>query len=134
MSSGAIAMPPTEVLIIAAMFGIAGVGHFLASVWFDQIMPPWIPNARAATLLSGAAEILLALGVLLPATRAAAGWGLVALLMAVFPANIHMVHQAMADNASRGYLLGLWLRLPLQPFLMWWVWRATRSIPYANNG
>jgi len=119
-------MPPGGVLAVAGMFLLTGVAHFAAPAFFDQIMPPWIPNARAATLLSGAAEIALGLGVLFPATRSAAGWGLIALLVAVFPANIYMLWQAHAANASTGSLVGLWLRLPLQPFLMWWVWRVTQ--------
>jgi uncharacterized membrane protein len=46
------------------------------------------------------------------------------LLVAVLPANIHMLNEARVAHASVGYIAGLWLRLPLQPLLMWWVWRV----------
>lgn len=73
---------------------------------------------------SGAFEIAGTIGLLVPATRVAAAWGLIALLAAVLPANIHMLHQARAPDASAGYVVGLWLQLPLQPLLIWWIWRA----------
>lgn len=108
----------------ALLFFSAGVLHFVMPAFFDRIVPPWIPNARLATYVSGVCEIAGAVGLLVPATRVAAAWGLIALLVAVLPANIHMLNQARAADASAGYLAGLWLRLPLQPLLMWWVWRA----------
>ena len=108
----------------AALFFTAGMLHFVMPGFFDRIVPPWIPNVRLATYLSGVLEILGAIGLLIPATRVAAAWGLIALLAAVLPANIHMLNQARAADASAGYIAGLWLRLPLQPLLMWWVWRV----------
>jgi uncharacterized membrane protein len=121
-----VASPVTRspVIGIAIMFVTAGTAHFLAPAWFDQIMPPWVPNARLATLLSGAAEIAGGLGVLIPSTRVAAGWGLIALLLAVFPANVHMLQMASQSNAALWYRAALWARLPLQALLIWWVWRA----------
>jgi uncharacterized membrane protein len=117
--------PTLGTLLLAALFVTAGVLHLLTPEPFDRIVPPGIPmSARAATLLSGAAELLGGLGLLHPATRPAARWGLLALLVAVFPANIWM-----ALNADRFAPLpawGLWARLPLQPLLMWAVWRAGR--------
>lgn len=102
--------------------------HFVAPAFFLQIMPPWVPNPGAAVALSGVAEIAGAVGLLLRATRVAAGWGLIVLLLAVFPANIHMLVQARATDASALWQALCWLRLPLQPLMMWWVWRvAVRS-------
>ena len=117
-------MIPTAVLGPALMFFTAGVLHFVMPGFFDRIVPLWVPNARAATYVSGVFEILGAIGLLIPATRGAAAWGLIALLVAVLPANIHMLNQARAAQASAGFIAGLWLRLPLQPLLMWWVWRV----------
>ena len=119
-------MIPTAVLGPALLFFTAGVLHFVMPGFFDRIVPPWVPNARVATYVSGVFEILGAIGLLIPATRVAAAWGLIALLVAVLPANMHMLNQARAAQASAGYIVGLWLRLPLQPLLMWWVWRAVR--------
>ncbi|WP_309570497.1 DoxX family protein [Deinococcus sp.] len=113
-------------IALAALFVFTGVAHFVRPETFDQIVPPGTPmSARTATLLSGAAELAGGLGLLLPATRPAARWGLLALLVAVFPANAFM-----AQHPERYGLpaWALWIRLPLQPLLMWAVWRAGRSV------
>ena len=90
---------------------------------YAAIVPPFIPNARALVLISGAFEILGGLGVLLPFSRVAAGWGLIALLVAVFPANIHMATEAERFR-SVAPAWALWARLPLQAVLILWVYRA----------
>jgi uncharacterized membrane protein len=77
--------------------------------------------------ISGACEIAGGLGLLVPRVRQAAGVGLIALLIAVFPANIQMLLDARAEGAVRWMQVLLWLRLPLQPLLMGWVWRITRG-------
>ncbi len=117
-------MIPLAVFGSAALFFTAGVLHFVMPGFFDRIVPPWVPNARLATYASGAFEIAGAIGLLIPATRVAAAWGLIALLVAVFPANIHMLNQARGADASAGYVAGLWVRLPMQVLLIWWVWRV----------
>ena len=123
-----------RVLPLVMLFLVAGSAHFVMPAWFDRIVPAWVPNARVATLASGAAEIAGAIGLLIPATRVAAGWGLIALLLAVFPANVNMLQMARATQASAGYLTGLWIRLPLQPLLIWWAWRvAVRGGMKAND-
>ena len=115
----------TSTLAIAALFLVAGIGHFVIPAWFDRIVPTWIPNPRLATYVSGVAEIAGALGVLYAPTRRAAGIGLIALLVAVYPANINMLQMARASAASSTmYLTILWLRLPLQPLMVWWVYGA----------
>lgn len=120
------ARPTPGVLALAALFVAAGVLHFVAPAFFDRIVPPWVPlSPRAATLLSGAAEIAGGLGLLHPRTRPAARVGLLALLALVFPANVHMALHAERFGVSPAVA---WGRLPLQPLLMWAVWRAGRSM------
>lgn len=118
-----------QIRAIAALFGMAGVAHFVAPVLFERIVPPWLPDwlgtPRTVVYASGVAELAGALGVLVGATRVAAGWGLLILLVAVSPANIQMLQDARASGASLWYVAALWLRLPLQPLLGWWVWRQT---------
>ena len=109
---------------LVLLFGVAGILHFVVPHVYERIMPRWLPAHRALVLASGAAELLGALALLVPAWRAAAGWWLIAVLVAVFPANVQMLQDAHARGASAGMLVGLWLRLPLQPFLIWWVWAA----------
>lgn len=87
-------------------------------------MPPFLPAHREIVAVSGFFEMLGGLGVMLPLTRSAAGWGLIALLIAVFPANIYMA----LDTEKFGKLAPAWIlygRLPLQFVLIWWVWSAT---------
>ncbi len=112
--------------LIAAIFVGAGVMHFLKPRPFEAIVPPQLPAPRALVLISGAAEVLGGLGVLIPRLRRAAGAGLVALLVAVFPANVYMA--VAPEEAGQGVPpWALWLRLPLQFALIAWVWWATRG-------
>ena len=104
-------------LALAAFFVFAGVTHFVRPRMFTAIVPPGLPAPGVLVALSGAAEVLGGLGLLVPAGRVAAAWGLLALLVAVFPANVFM-----AREAGRFRRLAppwaLWARLPLQPVLM----------------
>lgn len=113
-----------RLLLLVAVFAGAGVTHFVVPEAFERIVPTWVPNARLMVYVSGVAEIAGGLGLLVPALRRYAGWGLIALLIAVFPANINMLQQARAADASAAYQLILWMRLPLQPLLIWLVWKA----------
>lgn len=108
-------------VVLALLFTAAGLLHFLRPAPYLRIMPPGLPAPGLLVALSGAAEVAGGLGLLWPATRRAAAWGLLALLAAVFPANIYMLqlHQQLGLP-----LWALWARLPLQPLLMWGVWRV----------
>jgi len=117
--------PTPGLLLLSLLFVGAGTLHFVKPGPFDQIVPPGLPlPARTANLLSGAAEIAGGLGLLHPATRPAARLGLLALLVAVFPANVYMTQEAGKFRPLPAWVL--WARLPLQPLLMWAVWRAGR--------
>lgn len=111
--------------LIAVLFVVAGVLHFVIPDLYVQIVPPYLPFPLALVYLSGLAEILGGIGVLVPKLRAWAGWGLVALLIAVFPANLYMAMEPEAVGMANA-ALGLWLRLPLQFLLIAWVWWAAR--------
>ena len=111
-------------VLLAGFFTVAGTMHFVRPELYVAIVPPWLPNAPLLVALSGAFEILGGLGVLPPLTRRVAGWGLIALLIAVFPANIQMLHLAYVFNASMLWKAVLWFRLPLQLPMLWWVWRV----------
>lgn len=85
-------------------------------------MPPYIPAHEQMVMLSGVAEVVLGIGLLVPATRSLAAWGLVLLLVAVFPANVYMV----TSNRFRRFPAWMrWARLPLQGVLIWWAYRYT---------
>ncbi|MDQ2767837.1 MAG: DoxX family protein [Gemmatimonadota bacterium] len=111
-------------ILLAIFFSFAGAMHFVIPAAYVAIVPPWLPNAPLLVFVSGVFEILGGLGVLLPATRRLAGWGLIALLLAVYPANIHMLRLAYENDATMLWKAALWLRLPLQLPVLWWVWRS----------
>ena len=114
---------------LAAFFTLAGVMHFVIPRSYEAIMPPRIPYHREAVIVSGIAEIAGGLAVIAPGTRRPlARWWLLALLVAVFPANVHTAvnpEQIRGLDLQRMPRWALWARLPLQPLAMWWVWRAT---------
>jgi uncharacterized membrane protein len=113
-----------DVFLLSGFFVLAGAMHFVIPDRYDSIMPAWIPYSLAMVYLSGVAEILGGLGLLIPRLRMAAAVGLVALLVAVFPANIQMLVNAIHDHSSSVYIALLWLRLPLQPLLIVWIYRS----------
>jgi uncharacterized membrane protein len=101
---------------LAAFFVVAGLNHFRAPGVYAGMMPPWLPWPAALIAVSGACEILGGIGILVPGTRRAAAWGLVALLAAVFPANLHVALMGRMPGFSFSPA-ALWLRLPFQPVL-----------------
>lgn len=125
-------------LALAAFFVAVGVGHFREFAFFREIVPDWLPYPDAAVYVSGVAEILGGIGVLIPATRRAAGWGLLALLVAVYPANIEMaIHPEPLQHAPEWMgneftQAQRWARLPVQFLFMVWVWWTTLAAPRAK--
>ena len=110
---------------LAVFFIGSGVNHFVIPGTYKQIVPPGLGDPATLVRDSGVAEIAGGVGVLLPRTRRLAGLGLIALLAAVFPANVYM-----ALNPAKFAKIPAWAlyaRLPLQPLMMWWAWRATKS-------
>jgi uncharacterized membrane protein len=111
--------------ILAAMFFVAaGANHFHAPAVYLGMMPPRLPSPLTLIYISGAAEILGGIGICVPVTRKFSGWGLIALLVAVFPANLHVALQGRMPGFDFSPLI-LWLRLPLQLVAIGWVWWTT---------
>jgi uncharacterized membrane protein len=111
--------------LLAALFIQAGVNHFVMPRPYEQIVPPRLQsNKRLLVQVSGVAEVAGGVGVLLPWTRRVSGLGLIALLAAVFPANVYMAREP--EHFRRIPRWALYARLPLQPLMMLWAWRATR--------
>lgn len=100
----------------------AGLNHFISPKMYLAIMPPYLPAHSLLVSLSGIAEVVLGIGLLFPATRSLSAWGLVLLLIAVFPANLYMA----TSNRFRSFPAWLrWARLPLQGVLIWWAYQYT---------
>ncbi len=117
-----------NVFFLAGIFIFAGAMHFVVPSRYVGIMPRWIPYPLQMVYVSGIAEMLGGIGLLLPAVRSAAGVGLILLLFAVFPANVQMLLDAIHAHASPLYIALLVLRLPLQPLLIVWIyWSAVAA-------
>jgi uncharacterized membrane protein len=117
--------------VMGVFYAAAGMLHFVAPTVYARVVPPQFPRPVALVYLSGIAEVVLGIGVLLRRTQRRAAWGIIALLIAVFPANVHMVTSNVATDAVPGWAEGptraaMWVRLPLQAVLICWAWWYTR--------
>jgi uncharacterized membrane protein len=114
-------MPNIGLLLMSALYLWSGINHFRKPNFYLKMMPPYLPNHLFLVNASGVAEIVLAIGLLFSATQSLAAWGIIALLIAVFPANIYML--TATDRFRRIPTWFKWLRLPLQGALIWWAWQ-----------
>ncbi len=116
-------LKPILKYLLAALFVLAGFNHFINPAFYLKIMPLYLPWHLLLVYVSGAFEIGLGGLLLVPKFTPIAAWGLIALLVAVFPANIHMAvnHQLFPEYRA----MALWLRLPLQLILMAWAYWYT---------
>ena len=113
--------------IVFVWFLVGGVLHFVATDTEASIVPPYIPWPVAAVLVSGVLELLGAVGIVIPATRRAAGIGLMLLTLAVTPAHIYMLQRPELFPVPLWALWALWLRLPVQVGLLALIWWSTWS-------
>ena len=118
-----------SVILLAMFFIPAGVNHFVNPQTYLSVMPPYLPFHEALNYISGAAEIAGGIAVLIPQLRRVAGWGLIALLIAIFPANIHMALYGIPGVGIAPWIL--WLRLPFQ--LVFIAWVAWSCLPARNQ-
>ena len=114
-----------RVLLALAMVGV-GIMHFVDPEPFVRIVPPYLPKPLLLVYVSGVFEILGGLGLLPKRTRRAAGWGLIALYIAVFPANLHMALNRIPFGDAPADPVLLWGRLPLQLVFIGWAWWVSR--------
>jgi uncharacterized membrane protein len=111
--------------LLGVLFMLAGANHFAHTAFYVSIMPPWLPWHVLLVYVSGVAEVLLGAGLLFRRTERLAAWGLIALVLAVTPANLHMaMHPELFAQFSPA---GLWARMALQVLLLAWVFWHTRT-------
>lgn len=109
--------------VLATFFVCVGIDHFVHKAFYLTIMPPYVPLHLECVYVSGVCEIVLGLMLAIPQTCRLAGWGLILLLITVFPANIHVyMHQELVPLSPTAHLL----RLPLQGVLIVWAYWYTR--------
>lgn len=114
---------PWHLYVMAALYVLAGLNHFRTPRVYLKIIPPYFSNPKLLNQLSGLAEIILGIALCIPMCSSYAAWGIVALLMAIFPANLHMYQN---DAASLGVSKALRLfRLPIQLLLIFWAYLYT---------
>ncbi len=113
-------------VILSVSLIIVGITHFLKPEQYARIVPPIFPPF-ASVYVSGLFEIIGGIGLMIPLFRVAAAWGLIALFIAVFPANIYMaLHNIKLEGIPQNQLL-YWARLPLQAVLIAWAWWYTKN-------
>ena len=119
---------------MGVLYVFAGVMHFVVPELYVQIVPPVLPGRLALVYVSGLAEVVLGIGLFFERTRRIAAWGIITLLVAIFPANVYM---AVSGVVIEGVQFGSavvdpspavrWGRLPIQAVLVAWAWWYTRS-------
>lgn len=112
---------PWHLYLMASLYILAGINHFRKPGMYIKIIPPLFKNPELINILSGAAEIILGILLILPFSSNFAAWGIILLLIAVFPANLYMY-----QNKKAGFGLPRWIlfvRLPLQIVLIYWAYQ-----------
>ena len=117
-------------ILLGVLFVLAGINHFVQPRLYASIMPDYLPRHQLLVWLSGVAEVVCGMLIFIPRMHNLARWSLLALLVAIFPANLHMALNQTRYPMIPGWLL--WLRLPLQGVLMAWVWWST-VLPRSKN-
>ena len=124
--------------LMGPAYVVAGVLHFVVPELYVQIIPPVFPAALALVYLSGLAEIAVGIGLLVPRTRRHAAWATVALLVAIFPANVYMAtHGVVIEGLPGGgdpSNVVRWGRLPVQAVLILWALWYTRPPTGLDSG
>ena len=114
------------IYLMAAAYIAAGINHFVHPQTYMAIMPPWLPAHSVLIFISGVIEVLLGILLFPKTTRRIAAWGVILLLLAVFPANIQMLVNFCKEEHPLIWLAVL--RLPLQVLLIWWAYQYTKPV------
>jgi uncharacterized membrane protein len=111
-------------ILFTVLFVLAGLNHFRAPDFYLKMIPPYLPWHAALNYISGGFEIILGIMLLIPRWTRLAAWGSIALLIAVFPANIYMaMNPELFPDVKPSVLL---MRLPIQAWLIAWAYWFTR--------
>ncbi|MBI3784296.1 MAG: DoxX family protein [Deltaproteobacteria bacterium] len=113
--------------LMAAFYVFAGYMHFAKPDFYMPMIPPYLAWHVQLVFLSGVAEVICGIGLLVPSMRRLAAWGTIALLIAVFPANLHIaLNNVPLGKSPEGLGIWNWVRLPFQLVLIAWAWWYTR--------
>ena len=109
--------------VMGVLYILAGINHFRNPRFYLKMLEGFLPYPNALNIISGAAEIILGIGLMIPATRSISAWGIILLLIAIFPANINM---ALHTEQWKFSPVALYVRLPIQLLLIWWAYQYTK--------
>lgn len=119
-------MKKISLYLMILFYAGAGINHFIHPSFYLQIMPPWLPGHSELVFVSGVAEVLCAVLLFFSKTRRLGAWAVIALLVAVFPANVQMLLNYKAAHDPRVWIAVL--RLPIQLLLIWWAYSFTKPV------
>ena len=123
-------MKKYSIYLMGAAYVLAGINHFAHTDFYLKMLTGFLPYPVALNVISGAAEIILGIGVMIPKTRKISAWGIILLLVAIFPANINMaLHWQDWGQSIAPFLI----RLPIQFLLLWWAYTYTKLKPVSAN-
>lgn len=114
-------------VVLAVSLVIVGITHFIRPDQYARIVPPQLPAPEALVYISGVFEILGGIGLLVPYVSVAAAWGLIALFIAVFPANINQAINSIPIEGIPHHPIFYWVRLPFQAVFITWAYWYTRK-------
>jgi uncharacterized membrane protein len=114
---------PWHLYLMALIYTVAGLNHFRSPKLYERIIPPYFSNPKLLNIISGFAEIALGIALMIPMISNYAAWGIIALLIAVFPTHVYMYQNEKAGMKLPK--LVLLLRMPLQLVLMYWAYLYT---------
>lgn len=115
-----------SLVMMAVLYIVAGLNHFRMPDFYVMMMPPFLPEPYFLVILSGVIEIALGIGLLIPKTRKLSAWGVIALLIAIFPANLYMFQESSGVFAHIPEWV-LIIRLPFQLILIAWAYVYTKD-------
>ncbi len=122
--TSAVFKAPLGVWGMGLLYIVAGVNHFWHPDFYLRMLVCFLPYPSALNIVSGLAEIVLGIGILIPRTRKISAWGIIFLLVVIFPANINMaIHWKEWGSTIVPFLV----RLPVQFLLIWWAYRYTKN-------
>ncbi len=114
---------PWHLYLMALIYTVAGLNHFRSPKLYERIIPPYFPNPKLLNVISGFAEIVLGIALMIPMVSNYAAWGIIALLIAVFPTHVYMYQNEKAGMKLPKYVL--LLRMPVQLVLIYWAYIYT---------
>lgn len=114
---------PWHLYLMALIYTIAGFNHFRSPRLYKKIIPPYFPNPKLLNILSGSAEIILGISLCIPLLSKYAAWGIIALLIAVFPTHIYMYQDEKVRMGLPKW--ALLMRMPMQLLLIYWAYLYT---------